>query len=71
MWALLLLFAKELVIPEVIEIIRAKQAAAAAAAGQPAPPMPTSDEVKAAFAQHVQEGIATGTTYLATHPATL
>jgi hypothetical protein len=70
MWALLLLFAKELVIPEVMEIIRVKQAAAAAAAGQPAPPMPTSEEVKAAFAQHVQEGIAKGTEYLATHPPT-
>lgn len=70
MWALLLLFAKELIIPEVIEIIRAKQAAAATAAGQPAPAMPTSEEVKAAFAQHVQEGVATGTAYLASHPPT-
>ena len=70
MWALLLLFAKEMVIPEVMEIIRIKQADAAAAAGQPVPPMPTSAEVKAAFGQHVQEGLATGTTYLATHPAT-
>ena len=61
MLGLLMLFAKDLIIPEVLDFIKKRQAAT----GQ----LPTVEEVQANFVATLTGNISKGQTYLDTHPA--
>jgi DNA-directed RNA polymerase specialized sigma subunit len=55
-----LIFAQKLIIPEIMDYVRNRQAATGK--------IPTTEEVQANFLKEVMGGIEKGTAYLDTHP---
>lgn len=62
MLALFLIFAQKMIVPEILDYVRKRQAAT----GQ----IPTNEEVQANFLKEVMGGMEKGTAYLETHPPT-